>query len=613
MEGSPFTEFLETLPSSMLGSKYYDSIWLLCPSEMKKLLLSFVFFLNACRLFGQYDAIFKLSHTDQVFSVDSLFILFLSLDSNAEAQEIKKLYKAAEKSDPDFGTLNLKREELAYALKRNPKLVLDEREAEELLKKMEQGKYVILQAHMNLNLGYYYCYLQKPKLALGFQHLLRANELFKQLPYDRRTQSQQYLLYSIASEYYKFKDIDNALKLSLESFNTKAAANETFVFAADLIGACYLMRSQADSAAYYFHYVLEHVNQSPLPKAWTGIAKGNLGSVYFLQHEYDKATPLLIEGMKGTMEENVYNNSAGFAADLSTIWLSENNFEEAKKYLDESLYAAHLANDLAKFYKVYKAAANYHRALGHNHEALIFTDSATIMKDSLDLIYNAMVKSKGEMAFMSERQHTYAKEKQKELILRNFIIGFIFMAMIIVLLLFNRQRLKMRSRKQQFEAEKQMTEQELNLAMVQLNDFTNSIIEKNKLIDIASLEFEKVKLELNQLQNSKPDNSLSAQETTDSLHILRESVILTNNDWNNFTSLFEKVHPQFFINLKGSYPELSPAEIRFVTLSKLKLSNKEMAYMLGISTDAIRQIRSRLRKKISLDTDTGFEDLVETV
>jgi hypothetical protein len=50
-----------------------------------------------------------------------------------------------------------------------------------------------------------------------------------------------------------------------------------------------------------------------------------------------------------------------------------------------------------------------------------------------------------------------------------------------------------------------------------------------------------------------------------------------------------------------------------MALTKLKLGNKEMTAMLGVGQDAIRQYRSRLRRKLNLHEEGAIEAVVESV
>jgi DNA-directed RNA polymerase specialized sigma24 family protein len=102
-------------------------------------------------------------------------------------------------------------------------------------------------------------------------------------------------------------------------------------------------------------------------------------------------------------------------------------------------------------------------------------------------------------------------------------------------------------------------------------------------------------------------------EQTEALSQLRRSAILTDEDWESFRENFDKVHTGFLIRLKAKIPDLSPAETRFLALAKLQLSNKEMAALLGVTADAMRLTRFRLRKKLNLTEDGSLEELVNSI
>lgn len=214
---------------------------------------------------------------------------------------------------------------------------------------------------------------------------------------------------------------------------------------------------------------------------------------------------------------------------------------------------------------------------------------------------------------VKEKEKVFLSEKERQLFLRNVIIAFAVLLMIISLLLYNRSQLKNKSRQQQLMAEKKIAENELQSAAEQLSAFTQSMREKNEFIEKASQEIERVNAELNLAKNKQADLVALQQTDTNSLRLLQNAVILTDEDWKNFINLFEKVHQNFFSRLKEKLPGLSPAETRFAALSRLKLSTKEMANMLGVGTEAIRQLRSRLKKKLNPEAEEGIEELMEKI
>jgi DNA-binding CsgD family transcriptional regulator len=80
--------------------------------------------------------------------------------------------------------------------------------------------------------------------------------------------------------------------------------------------------------------------------------------------------------------------------------------------------------------------------------------------------------------------------------------------------------------------------------------------------------------------------------------------------WKDFLLFFARIHPDFFQQLKSSYPDVSPHELRLCALIKLNLSNQEIAKALHITMDSVRKARYRVYKKMGLDSDLMFSDFL---
>jgi DNA-binding CsgD family transcriptional regulator len=274
------------------------------------------------------------------------------------------------------------------------------------------------------------------------------------------------------------------------------------------------------------------------------------------------------------------------------------------------------AHDNKIFYELYNSLYSFCREAGEAGIALRYLDTATVYHNIIAKELDLSKKNKAEMALENERRVMSEKllenEKENHRLVRNSLVGAVVCLLVISLLVFNRQRLKNRNREQQLLTEKQLAEQELASASLRLNDFAKRVREKNELIEEATRQIEQANAEINVLKNSSPAMA-PATLNIPALQQLQDSILLTNDDWINFTELFEKVYPGFFNRLKHNLPGLSPAETRFMALCKLRYSNKEMAGMLGIGPDAVRQYRSRLRKKLNLPEHASFEEMADSI
>jgi DNA-binding NarL/FixJ family response regulator len=159
----------------------------------------------------------------------------------------------------------------------------------------------------------------------------------------------------------------------------------------------------------------------------------------------------------------------------------------------------------------------------------------------------------------------------------------------------NRKRLHEKLKTEKAEQEKLRIGQEMALAKTQLKMFTENIVEKTALIET-----------LERQANGKA----SASEQRAIVAELGRQTILTEEDWTTFKLLFEKIHPAFFVKLKEKFPDITSAEQRMAALTRLHLTTKDVASMLGISVDSVHKSRQRLRQRFHVEANTELDELV---
>jgi hypothetical protein len=242
---------------------------------------------------------------------------------------------------------------------------------------------------------------------------------------------------------------------------------------------------------------------------------------------------------------------------------------------------------------------------GNVNEAVIFADSALKYRDIAANNTNAQIlantRSKVEAEQYLNRISLLESNRQRAVLLRNALLAGIALITIILLLMINRIRSRQKFSEEKAALEKKQSEVLLEQLQGQLDQYTMHLRNKTQLI-------EQVELELSQL---KAAGSALYSETERSLGELLQSSILTEEEWQRFRTLFEKVHPGFLSKIRQQFPDLTPAETRILVLTRLKLTNKEMMAMLGIGYDAIKKTRQRLRKKINLPDEATLDQWIE--
>jgi MalT-like TPR region len=435
-------------------------------------------------------------------------------------------------------------------------------------------------------------------------HYLKAFDIIKDLTVDQYP-SRNYSLYAIAEGFYAYNDYDKAIEIAKAAYVPERDIS-AITFSSTLIGMAFLKSQQYDSALIWFKSTL-NFSEKRKDTAWMGISSGNIGNVLRLQNRNREATPFLLQGIDYASKGNVWDNVAGFKVYLADIYLQQNRITESYSLLQEARQFIK-SNDEDNCLKYYNVMVAYNKKVSNASVALKYLDSVKVLNDKNATAYNSNLKLTTELNHernkLKTEEELILSKASKQKWLRNFIILVLLGALAMLYLVYKRRQEKINFEKQVLENRNALAQLELNDAKNQLLSFTTSLTEKNELIAKFTEEIEKLQ--------ALPCNVITPEQTK-TLEQLKASAILTDEDWEAFSQSFQKVHPGFLQRLKITLPDISPAETRFLVLLKLNLSNKEMSAILGVSAEAIRTTKFRVRKKWQLADDASIEELLATI
>lgn len=445
----------------------------------------------------------------------------------------------------------------------------------------------------NMGLLYYH----EGKFAQAFEALFKANTLIQfDIGYARYPFTSRYL-YDLGRVYYDFGNYRKANLYLQEALRYTTVANTCTIETYNTLGLTYERTEDYDSAAIIFQKTID-LARNLHHAAWEGIASGNLGMVYHALNHYDAAIPLLQADYRLSMENGEWSSAAATLCALADIHLKQSNGTLAAAELQTAYpLMQRQSNDrLRLHYMLVKAELCKQQ---QQYEcAFVYLDTARMLQEQITRRKDGILLTQAEKKVEVEKYLTEMKllesEKSKAVLFRNSIITVILLLLLIAAQLIFRQQLKQRKNREL-----------LNNAVYQLNSYIESLQEKNELI----VQF---KNEIAQM-HSLPDYRLLQKEKEEIADKLKKYTIVTEDHWNEFRHLFEKVQKGFFDTLKRKFPSLTQSEIRLLALMKLNLSRKEMAEMLGVSPDSIKKTRQRIRKKIDLPEEMDLEGLVVTI
>lgn len=160
-----------------------------------------------------------------------------------------------------------------------------------------------------------------------------------------------------------------------------------------------------------------------------------------------------------------------------------------------------------------------------------------------------------------------------------------------------------KSEKEIVKLRNEKLESEIEFKNQQLAASAMHVVQKGELL-------KKIKAELQKLvKNNKKEEDVDGLKRI--MKLLAEEERM-NEDWEQFSVHFNKVHGDFLIALKEKYPQLSAHELKLCAYLRMNLASKEIAQLMNISVRGVEISRYRLRKKLNIPTEVNlFEFMLE--
>jgi DNA-directed RNA polymerase specialized sigma24 family protein len=445
-----------------------------------------------------------------------------------------------------------------------------------------------------------YCWQDGKAFEQAFDGYFKLLEILPQLTLEKYIEKATDYI-SIANAYYYFRDYRKAIETlapTLQYTFPKSLLKSKTVIA-DIVGLSYQKLGMLDSADYYFE-IIRNNNGFEQFAQWYGIACGNLGFTAFLRKNFETAIPLLQTDIDTALKYGDYGLAAGSLIPLAEIRLNQNHTAEAELLAKKAREYIVTSKQSERYEYLYPLLSRLHLAKGNQQQAWAYLDSSLAMKDSVANRFSGLLLARAQERWqINHRKAAVAlieADKNKKTMQRNLLIVFALLLCIVAVFIYRLIR-KRHQLDQNFKnLQLQQKETALRSATNQLRDFARNVSEKTQLLE---------KLEQRERQRDAEDDQI--------MENLRQSTILTDEQWEKFRTLFESVHGGYLYRLKEKIPNLTPAETRIITLAKLKFANKEMAATLGVSPQTVRVTWHRLRKKLNLPEEESLDELLDSI
>ncbi|UZD22446.1 tetratricopeptide repeat protein [Algoriphagus halophytocola] len=351
----------------------------------------------------------------------------------------------------------------------------------------------------------------------------------------------------------------------------------------------------------------------------------NVGSIYEDLEQYDSALVYFQKAYELNFE---IGDSLRLISNLNNLGDVYRKTMEAERGLKYSLEAAQISARLGFLDQQKSAVVDISKAYAEMQD---FSNAYKFLEQSRELselVYSE--ESARQIAIQEAQNHLFTKNQQIKQLEQMRVIdarlkwALLFLVALLCVLgwvIFNRQKLKIRSNKNLLEQQKEtlavkerlISTEKQNRKLLELKmeaeeqahskaltAQTLHVIDKNQMLEDIQLRLRNI-LEEEPKEQKKKIRNLIKQIDYNFSH---------DTDWEDFKHSFEKVHQDFFRKIQQQSGGLTPAEMKLASLMRLNLNSKEIASTLGISMDSLRISRYRLRKKMKLEKGDSLQQFL---
>lgn len=110
-----------------------------------------------------------------------------------------------------------------------------------------------------------------------------------------------------------------------------------------------------------------------------------------------------------------------------------------------------------------------------------------------------------------------------------------------------------------------------------------------------------------QLETVRTATDLEKAKLLRGLNATLMTEIEGEKSWEQFSTYFDQVNQNFTAELLKKHPSLTQNDLRMCALTRLNMSNKEMAALLNVSIPGIEKSRYRLKKRLGLSVEEDLD------
>ncbi|MGY3793475.1 tetratricopeptide repeat protein [Aquimarina sp. 433] len=414
-------------------------------------------------------------------------------------------------------------------------------------------------------------------------------------------------LHNLGMFYRRQKDFKKSKQYFKNAITIKEKLDdiESLAVSHHMLAVAYYENKQLDSSRNH----LAIVKGLPCSALRKSKANGSLAAVYYSNKEYDKAIQIYKENIGISKKAKDLNELSVSYLNVAVLYNALQQYDNAVPYLDSAIAEAKKIKNNGLLRTQYYSKSNLNETRGAYEQAL---QDYKIYKMYNDSINNT---EKTKRITELELNYKFDKEKQaselrlenetskKQLYLLLFVIATIMGGIIFWLTRKNaKQRIALSNKEL---ATEQLEKVKAELALVtKEKELRNAVIENSLRQEVLSKTLGDIK-DIIKLENEK-ERKAALQSLSASL--LSEKATTTSTT--DLKSYMDTVSMDFKVILDNKFPDLKEKEKELLCLMTLGLNATEISKLQNNTVSAIKSARSRIRKKIGVDSK---QDIIEFI
>lgn len=432
---------------------------------------------------------------------------------------------------------------------------------------------------------------------------------------------------NIATVYIYMDDSDAALRHLEDALTLTEGTNLLNVRNSILnnIGNIFLEKNKTDTAGYYFKKAYEVSREMSNPQ-YKVISLINIANYYLSINQIDKAGDYLNRCNVFVKKYDNITWDIQYKIHRAVYLDKKNQSDSAINMLEDALKTSqkHRLKELSipimkRIAQFASENGDYKKAFRYLNEHQIISDSIYNLK-KLQIIENLKaiheLDSKEQEIKYLKLENKKKEQQKTNLIFIGFLAVLLLSAVIYILLIRNKstkQKLLLadeHAKRKELEIKNKDAENEkikLRLENKEKEIFikVNQIIQTNELIRVITNKLQKI-------SKSVPSENKKLKKDVQDL-LLQIKSQDRKKLWKEFEVRFLNVHKDFYKKLLAKYPKLTPNERKLCAFLKLNMSTKDIASITLQSNNAILVARTRLRKKLDLDSDDNLTAFIQSL